>query len=474
MALHSLGARFFASDESSKILTETASVTTVTGCIILLAWVVIWKWQHPYKEPYFRQPRGVAAAPHLERTIMDNYEKLKNKFYRVQQPHADVLIIPPKFVDELKSHPHATFKPEGDVRFLPQYTYMGTLDGSADAAIIPAVRDVFTKHLDRIVDLMRNEAALGISIHIGFPEEWTPILPVQTMVQVVAQVAGVYVVGPASCSPRSLAVAPHFLKMRRIIKPLIDERMQLAASGKPIPRDLLALVMEHSPPHLRGDIDFQARNQLIIGMASTHTTSMTLTNALFDLAARPKYVEPLREEIFSVFGGDDITETLSKKGLLKLRKLDSFLKESARFSPLNTTSFARGLSAPITLSDGTVLPRGTHLAAAAKPLSLDPEYYDQAEIFDGFRFARLREKAGNADRYQFTSTTVEAMHFGHGKHACPGRHLADQQIKIIMIHIIRNYDIRLRDGEGRPENQVMANGPHPDLSIPILFRKRDV
>ncbi|EPS26492.1 hypothetical protein PDE_01429 [Penicillium oxalicum 114-2] len=442
---------------------------------------------------------------------MDNYEKLKNKFYRVQQPHADVLIIPPKFVDELKSHPHATFKPEGDVRFLPQYTYMGTLDGSADAAIIPAVRDVFTKHLDRIVDLMRNEAALGISIHIGFPEEWTPILPVQTMVQVVAQVAGVYVVGPelartpdflecsimftSNCFDAAAALLQYpiwlrplmqhftpaisrcrasFLKMRRIIKPLIDERMQLAASGKPIPRDLLALVMEHSPPHLRGDIDFQARNQLIIGMASTHTTSMTLTNALFDLAARPKYVEPLREEIFSVFGGDDITETLSKKGLLKLRKLDSFLKESARFSPLNTTSFARGLSAPITLSDGTVLPRGTHLAAAAKPLSLDPEYYDQAEIFDGFRFARLREKAGNADRYQFTSTTVEAMHFGHGKHACPGRHLADQQIKIIMIHIIRNYDIRLRDGEGRPENQVMANGPHPDLSIPILFRKRDV
>ena len=78
-----------------------------------------------------------------------------------------------------------------------------------------------------------------------------------------------------------------------------------------------------------------------LNFASIHTTSMVFIHALYDLTSRPEYVDPLRQEIES---------SLSSAGgwthgtLLKMYKLDSFLKESIRCHPLAscTELFAQG------------------------------------------------------------------------------------------------------------------------------------
>jgi hypothetical protein len=66
---------------------------------------------------------------------------------------------------------------------------------------------------------------------------------------------------------------------------------------------------------------------------------MAATHCLFDLAARPEYIKPLREEIEQVIAEDgydvtgDGTMKLKKSSLPRLRKLDSFMKESQRHAP---------------------------------------------------------------------------------------------------------------------------------------------
>lgn len=66
---------------------------------------------------------------------------------------------------------------------------------------------------------------------------------------------------------------------------------------------------------------------------------MATSHALYDLAAHPEYVAPLREEIEQVIAEDGYEvdgsgmKNLKKQSLPKLKKLDSFLKESQRFSP---------------------------------------------------------------------------------------------------------------------------------------------
>lgn len=47
------------------------------------------------------------------------------------------------------------------------------------------------------------------------------------------------------------------------------------------------------------------------------------------------------------------------------------------------------------------------------------------------------------------------MPFGYGKHACPGRFFAANEIKVIVINLLRKYDIETRQGRvnvmGEPE-----------------------
>lgn len=75
-----------------------------------------------------------------------------------------------------------------------------------------------------------------------------------------------------------------------------------------------------------------------VSFASINTTTNTLTFIVLDLASRPEYVQPLRDEIEEVVRQDNVEEdakgTLRFKqiSLAKLWKLDSFMKESLRMS----------------------------------------------------------------------------------------------------------------------------------------------
>jgi cytochrome P450 len=61
------------------------------------------------------------------------------------------------------------------------------------------------------------------------------------------------------------------------------------------------------------------------------TRTQTFTHALYTLAAHPEYIAPLREEAEAIAAAEGLTKT----SLLKLTKLDSFLRESTRVNTFN-------------------------------------------------------------------------------------------------------------------------------------------
>ena len=71
----------------------------------------------------------------------------------------------------------------------------------------------------------------------------------------------------------------------------------------------------------------------------------------------------------------------------------------------------------VTLSDGTFIPKDTLLSAATYATHHDDAVYPDAEVLDPFRFARMREQAGEGIKHQFVNTSLEYIPFGHGKHA---------------------------------------------------------
>lgn len=92
--------------------------------------------------------------------------------------------------------------------------------------------------------------------------------------------------------------------------------------------------------------------------------------------------------------------------------------------------------------------------------------------FDGFRHYREGQNPGQRNLHQFATTHKDNMHFRHGKYSCPGRFFAVYTIKILVAHLIVNYDFKFPDGKGRSSNVAAHEYLFPDLEARILIRER--
>lgn len=254
------------------------------------------------------------------------------------------------------------------------------------------------------------------------------------------------------------------------IKPIIQERNDLEKyPNYEGPNDTLEWIRVKLSEKEKKDYEYQAISQLAIGAASIHTTSQLMANVLFDLAARPEYVPELREEIKSVLEKHDGEWTI--ESMSELRKLDSFIKESQRYNP-TVISFQRRALQSTTLKDGTHIPKGALLLAPAAAVSHDPTVYDRPEDFDGLRFYKLRQLVDNENKFQFTSTSNTQLHFGSGRHACPGRWFASHEAKLMVAALITEYDLKTKEGVGRPKNILMQSMHSPDPKAQIMLKSR--
>lgn len=201
-------------------------------------------------------------------------------------------------------------------------------------------------------------------------------------------------------------------------------------------------------------------------------------HSIYDLIGYcPKAISELRAEIISVqaaHGG-----VMTTQALYQMKLLDSVMRESQRQNPSNMIRMQRRVLKPVRFSDGTEIPAGTSIAVPALSPLRDPALYSDPATYDPYRFARLRagesedpNHYGSKELYQFISVTKENMAFGYGRHACPGRFFAANEIKMICARIILEYDIKMPDGvTGRYLNVVRGSSITPDRTKTIQVKK---
>ncbi|KAF8447294.1 cytochrome P450 [Boletus edulis BED1] len=131
--------------------------------------------------------------------------------------------------------------------------------------------------------------------------------------------------------------------------------------------------MEGSEDSQRHVNNIIASRVLAINFAAIHTSSNSFTQVLYNLAANPQYVQDLRDEVEPIIK----EEGWSKVSVAKMYKIDSFMKETNAMKD-------------VTFLDGTVIPKGVFVAVAPHPMHFDNEAYDNADVFDPFRFANMR------------------------------------------------------------------------------------
>ncbi|KAG9068998.1 hypothetical protein KI688_009888 [Linnemannia hyalina] len=227
------------------------------------------------------------------------------------------------------------------------------------------------------------------------------------------------------------------------------------------PIDIMQRLLDNNEKYGFIDLEDLCGHLLILILVSVHTTTDTSTNLMYYLACFPEYHEPLFQEQEEVLGqieaereelrqrklqsgefasGEEFVGTeldpahdrdLSAAAIKRMAKMDSFVREIFRYrmTRLELQHMARE---PVTLSNGTRIAKGQMVVINLRSLHQSYEY--QGEDPAEFRPFRFLGKAKAA-----TKAATDFLPFGMGRHACPGRFLAIQELKTVGVLMVSRY-----------------------------------
>ncbi|KAF2735353.1 cytochrome P450 [Polyplosphaeria fusca] len=424
--------------------------------------------------------------------IQDGYNRLKNSSFIIKRLDSDLLVLSNKYLEELRllpnsklSNVHAQVK-----NMLGDYSYSTFLLHNDQH--VRVLQNYLTPNLSTFLGRAREEMDYSFTQDIPRPDRFTEVDIQKVLQTMIARISSRVFVGRVTCRneewlklclefPLNLFATTFIMRMfppllhpilalllptrywlrrnlldaERLLTPIIKDHQErgitqvLGQITTPEKADLLEWMVADSGPN--ADPKTLAQRILFLSLASIHSTSSAASNAIFDLCAHPEYIAPLREEIQTLLPDP---KHCSKQDLNRLWKLDSFLKESQRFNPPILLSPQRVALTDIQLSDGTRISKGTSIAFPSAALLMDPNLVENPETFDGFRAHRKRMelRPGEVFRHSMVTTDKDHLYFGHGKQACPGRFFAANEIKMILIWFLLEFDFRLpqnSQGEAR-------------------------
>lgn len=182
------------------------------------------------------------------------------------------------------------------------------------------------------------------------------------------------------------------------------------------------------------------------------TTGGISWNLVF-LAAYKSYQASLLEESMGVSPENHVQYILSSSTLLA-----ACISESSRLKPL--AAFSVPQSAPTErIIDGYVIPPGTDFIVDSYGLNIRNEFWGTDSSV--YRPERFLEKGSMEIRYHF-------WRFGFGPRQCMGKYVADFIIRILLVHLVTNYELGVLESSsewGRdPETWIN----HPKLQLKCL------
>ncbi|KAI0756132.1 cytochrome P450 [Daedaleopsis nitida] len=203
-------------------------------------------------------------------------------------------------------------------------------------------------------------------------------------------------------------------------------------SGKNEPRNVLFLMTKTY---------YSLKDRKRIGAARRLYMSVLLLWywVLCQLATRPEYLAPLRDELSQVLEEDDEGKLrLTAQSLREARLMDSFIREVMRLKG-DTISTMRYTTCDVPLGE-VIVPKGYLVTAMSTTVHENPEVFGETpREFHGFQWAEIGKEA--------VMTGPAHIVFGLGRFACPGRVLAVNEIKLIVMSLIARSTPTLLEGK---------------------------
>ncbi|KAL5338067.1 cytochrome P450 [Aspergillus crustosus] len=446
--------------------------------------------------------------------VHKGYKKYKDIPFRILKVDGDVIVLPVKYLPQIRllDHTHISLIDAQSASVCGEY--INILLGTSLPSI--TVGKKMTPALNRLIPRVIDELDHAFAVELPKCEEdWSQINFYFTILRLITRSTSRIIVGDNLCRdeewlqtitkyseklgltlvclrplplflrPLAAKLLPSVRYLKKTLEhvkddifvPVILARREAEAYDRKYqkPDDFIQWMMDTAD----NDFDREPGNiaygvMAIMALAITHTTTMLITQGLYDLMIHPEYLQPLKREIRSTLKSGWANATV--RDFTSQRLMDSFLRESQRLNPSSEYNVHRMTKQPIIFTDGFTLPTGTYFVFPSGPLSLDPSFVKKPLIFDGYRWCREQSLMTQTQtrNYQSLVTINETnLHFGYGRDACPGRFFAAHASKALLCRLLIEYDIKLLDDQDgvRPAN--IRNGEHviPNIFTQVLVQK---
>ena len=363
------------------------------------------------------------------------------------------------------------------------------------------IHKALARHIPALIPNIQDEVQRAVDDAFGLETEWHEVCAYDAIMKIVARVSNRMFVGKPLCRneeylksseafamdimhgvallsfvPKALkplfgplitisnhrhyrGAAKHTLPIIKERLKLMDRKAQDSSCDWQAPNDYFTwhINLARAENETREcDPTLISRRLMALNFAAIHTTTFTMTNALFDLIGSPHAQDNLaglEEEARRVFTSEE-NYSWTKPGLAKLIRADSALRESFRISGFMTRGMGRLVTDPHGITNekhGFSLPKGAYVGTDVYSVHMDPEFYPKPEEYDAFRFSRPREEFEARERQEgealseedrkeslrlkrtgFVTTSETFLPFGHGKHAWYVYSLAEHVLLIAL------------------------------------------
>lgn len=438
------------------------------------------------------------------RALLRDGLKKYNGPIRILTPLGSRVVLPASYASWVKANTNTTLSHSAIVEH-EYLTWVPGFEGNkvihdADHVVIDVTRTKLTNNADHL-DSMYNCLVEALDETLKTDPGWHEVALAQTTLNLLSRIGAAVFVGPVlSHDPewleltrtytinlftgvRNLRAWPLWLRpiVHWFLRDCVACRSQLKVARRKVQAEFarrkacqeLAVSKGNVPEayndaltwvsklrETEGHTIDPASAQLAFALASLHTTTQLLQQAITDIAVHPELIEPLRDEISASLeqGGGWTT-----KALAQMQLLDSCIKETQRLKPGMLINLERQVLKDVVMPNGVVLPRGTNIAVDTSAM-WDQAVHEMPEVYDGHRFLRLRQSLPEAakentglsgSRAQLASSSEEHFAFGLGKSICPGRSLVATETKLVLAYLLMGWDMRLKKGT---ETSVLEYG----------------
>jgi cytochrome P450 len=197
-------------------------------------------------------------------------------------------------------------------------------------------------------------------------------------------------------------------------------------------------------------------NMALFISAGTDTTATTLTGWTYFVCTHPDVYSRLVREIRGAFA---VEEDIKWEKVKKLPYLEATIDEALRLFPPSAASQQRIVPPGGATIDGYYVPAGKTVAVSPWAATRSRLNFREPDMFRPERWLGHDEKFSNDHRNA-------SLPFGTGPRVCIGRNLAYLEMRLILSHLLWNFDIELDRGAYEEKNQVWGlNGQMKPMKV---------